>query len=155
MIGCNLELLKKNMLMVSKHCTHSSEYHERMGYGRCNGRADNRTYFRIDALNGLERKDPYEALPYQIRHIDDSLSLHRAPDMKSVSRFHLSHLSDHKTCNHQDLQNRSRKHYRQSLIHLQLLHKSDPYQDYQDKPIHAYHDANLNNTFQPQHAKLI
>ena len=78
MIGCNLELLKKNMLMLSKHCTHSSEYHERMGYGRCNGRADNRTYFRIDALNGLERKDPYEALPYQIRHIDDSLSLHRA-----------------------------------------------------------------------------
>jgi hypothetical protein len=30
MIGYNLELLKKNMLMLSNHCTHSSEYHERM-----------------------------------------------------------------------------------------------------------------------------
>jgi hypothetical protein len=28
----------------------------------CNGRADNRTYFRIDALDGLESGDSYEAV---------------------------------------------------------------------------------------------
>ena len=56
MIGCNLELLKKNILMLSNHYTHSSEYHERMRYGKCNGHLGcsgvERSYIRLDDVGG-------------------------------------------------------------------------------------------------------